>query len=127
LFQSLVAAIGAAGLAETLSGSEIITVLAPSDEAFAKLAPGTLEELLADIPKLQELLKNHVVGSSLNSKKLGLLNGQTIETLHGTKLGVKVNKVDGEITIDGVAKVTQPDIKCSNGYIHVINTVLVPK
>lgn len=125
-FNTLVAAVKAAGLAETLSGG-LITVFAPTDEAFAKLEPGTVEALLADIPKLQDVLKNHVVGSSVSSKKVSLLNGQSVETLLGSKLPIKVGKQDGEITIDSSAKVTQKDVKCSNGYIHIIDTVLVPK
>lgn len=124
-FNTLVAAVKAAGLVDTLS-TGLITVLAPTDEAFAKLEPGTVDALLADIPKLQEVLKNHVIGSSVSSKKVALLNGQTVETLLGKKLPVKVGKMDGEITIDGV-KVTQKDVKCSNGYIHIIDAVLVPK
>eukprot|EP01036_Dinobryon_divergens_P022343 gene22343-30588_t len=124
-FQTLVAAVTAAGLADTLSGG-LLTVLAPTDEAFQKLPEGTVEGLLADIPRLQEVLKNHVIGISVSSKKVALLNGQTVETLHGSKLAVKVNKMDQAITIEG-AKVTTADLKCSNGYIHVIDTVLVPK
>ena len=120
----------------------LITVLAPTDEAFAKLEPGTVEALLADVPKLQDVLKNHVIGSSVSSKKISLLTGQTVETLLGllkflqslislylslgTKLAVKVGKQDGEISIDS-AKVKTKDVKCSNGYIHIIDTVLVPK
>eukprot|EP00597_Dinobryon_sp_UTEXLB2267_P004649 CAMPEP_0170068774 /NCGR_PEP_ID=MMETSP0019_2-20121128/7661_1 /TAXON_ID=98059 /ORGANISM="Dinobryon sp., Strain UTEXLB2267" /LENGTH=207 /DNA_ID=CAMNT_0010276579 /DNA_START=162 /DNA_END=785 /DNA_ORIENTATION=+ len=125
-FKTLVAAVTAAGLVDTLSGG-LMTVLAPSDDAFAKLPEGTVEGLLADIPKLQQVLQNHVISSSLNSKKIALLNGQSFETLLGSKIGVKVNKMDNVITLDGSVKVTEANIKCSNGYIHVIDTVLVPK
>eukprot|EP01038_Epipyxis_sp_PR26KG_P009866 gene9866-13273_t len=123
-FTTLVAAVQAAGLVDTLKGG-LITVLAPSDEAFAKLPPGTVEGLLADIPKLQNVLKHHVLDGSSNSKKIGTLNGQTVDTLLGTKLNIKVGKQDKEVTIEN-AKVTAVDIKCLNGLIHVIDTVLIP-
>jgi uncharacterized surface protein with fasciclin (FAS1) repeats len=83
--------------------------------------------LLQDIPKLQEVLKNHVIGSSLSSKKIAMQTGQSLETLLGSKISIKVNKVDNIITLDGGAKVLTADVKCSNGYIHIIDTVLVPK
>jgi uncharacterized surface protein with fasciclin (FAS1) repeats len=122
--QTLVAAVQAAGLVDTLS-TELLTVLAPSDEAFAKLEPGTVEGLLANIPKLSALLKYHVIAGSTNSKKVATLNGQSIATLQGSALAVKVAKVDGAISI-GTAKVVRADIKTSNGVIHVLDSVLIP-
>ena len=122
-FSTLVAAVKAAGLVEALSGG-LITVLAPTDEAFAKLEAGTVEALLNDIPKLQTILKHHVIEGSNNSKRVAELNGKTATSLNGTPLGVKTNR-DGEISIDG-AKVTA-SVKCSNGIIHVLDTVLIPK
>lgn len=114
----------AAGLVDALKGP-LMTVLAPTDDAFAKLEPGTVEGLLADIPKLQAVLKYHVIEGSNNSKKVVALNGQSIKTLHGGDLSVKVAKQDGTVTI-GTAKVVQADIKCKNGVIHVIDSVLIP-
>eukprot|EP01041_Mallomonas_annulata_P014372 gene14372-30607_t len=125
-FGTLVAAVQAAGLVDTLKGTGPLTVLAPSEEAFAKLAPGTLEGLLADIPQLTALLTFHVLPAQYKSKKIARLNGEKIVTVNGKTLAVKVDKKDQTVSIEG-AKFLTTDIKCSNGMIHVIDTVLIPK
>lgn len=128
-FQTLVAAVQAAGLVEALKGKGPFTVFAPTDEAFAKLEkakPGILADLLKpeNKTKLQTILKYHVVPSEVraaNVKKLK--NGTMVETLAGKKIKIG-NK--GGVTIDN-AKVVKTDILCTNGVIHVIDTVLIPK
>lgn len=119
-FETLVAAVSAAGLVDTLKGDGPFTVFAPTDEAFAALPEGTVEGLLADIPALTEVLTYHVVSGKVMSTDLS--DGMTAATVQG-----------GEITIDlsnGVmvnnATVTAADIETSNGVIHVIDTVLLP-
>lgn len=123
-FATLLQAATAAGLAGSLANEKYFTVFAPTDEAFAKLAPGTVEALLADIPKLQTVLKHHVLAGPLWSKKLIKAKDSTLKTLQGTELAVKVNK-DEEVTIEK-AKVVQLGIKCGNGIIHTIDSVLMP-
>jgi len=119
-FQTLVTAVQHAGLAEALAGPGPITVFAPTDEAFAKLPVGTVEGLLQDIPKLQAILKFHVVpgrmGSSdvASSRELPTLNGQSIS----------VDATDG-VRVNG-ANVVTADIEAENGVIHVIDTVILP-
>lgn len=121
-FATLVQAVAAAGLVDVLKGGQY-TVLAPSDEAFAKLPAGTVEGLLTDIPKLQAVLKHHVVKGWSNAKTVEGL--KTLNTLQGTTLAVKLNKNDNVLSLDS-AKVVTADIKCQNGVIHVIDSVLIP-
>ena len=120
-FNTLVAAVKAAGLADTLSGKGPYTVFAPTDAAFAKLPAGTVDALLKDVPKLKAILTYHVVAGSVMAKdvKTGMVktvNGQSINVVAGAS-GVTVND----------AKVTATDVAASNGVIHVIDTVLLPK
>lgn len=120
-FNTLVAAVKAAGLADTLSGKGPFTVFAPTDAAFAKLPAGTVDALLKDVPKLKAILTYHVVAGSVMAKdvKTGMVktvNGQSINVVAAAS-GVTVND----------AKVTAVDVKASNGVIHVIDTVLLPK
>ena len=120
-FNTLVAAVKAAGLAETLSGKGPYTVFAPTDAAFAKLPPGTVDALLKDVPKLKAILTYHVVSGKVMAKdvKTGAVptvNGQSINITAGAG-GVAVND----------AKVTATDVAASNGVIHVVDTVLMPK
>eukprot|EP01040_Poterioochromonas_malhamensis_P008221 gene8221-8891_t len=124
-FTKLVDAVKAAGLAESLQKG-LLTVFAPSDEAFAQLPEGALEGLLSDIPKLQRLLKNHVIDGTYSGKKLLGVSGQGLKTLADTELKIKAGRGENSILV-GDAEVTKTNIKCSNGYIHVINTVLLPK
>ena len=119
-FKTLVAAVHAAGLVDTLQGNGPFTVFAPTDEAFAKLPAGTVEGLLKDLPKLKSVLTYHVVSGKLLAKDVGGV--KSAMTVQGGNLrvdashGVKIND----------AKVTQADIEASNGVIHVIDTVLLP-
>ena len=122
-FKTLVAAVQAAGLVETLNGAGPFTVFAPTDEAFAKLPAGTLEMLLKpeNKAKLAAILTYHVVPGAVKAadvvklKNAGTVNGQRVDI-----------KVDGaKVTVDGAA-VTATDIACSNGVIHVIDTVILP-
>jgi uncharacterized surface protein with fasciclin (FAS1) repeats len=119
-FKTLVTAVKAAGLVDTLKSAGPFTVFAPTDAAFAKLPPGTLESLLKDTDKLRAVLTYHVVpGRLMASDVVKLTSAKTVE---GASLridassGVKV----------GDANVVKTDIVCSNGVIHVIDSVLVP-
>jgi uncharacterized surface protein with fasciclin (FAS1) repeats len=121
-FKTLVAAVKAAGLAGTLSGEGPFTVFAPTDEAFAKLPKGTVEDLLKpeNKQKLIAVLTYHVIGvkvmsSDVNSGKVATVNGQKI-SIKANENGIRVDK----------AKVVKTDIAASNGVIHVIDTVLLP-
>jgi uncharacterized surface protein with fasciclin (FAS1) repeats len=128
-FQTLVAAVKAAGLAETLKGKGPFTVFAPTDEAFAKLPKGTLERLLRPENKqeLADILTYHVVAGAVGSgdaKKLDFA-----PTVLGQALRLQVVEVvDGAraLSVDG-ATVVQADIACANGVIHVIDRVVLPR
>ena len=121
-FKTLVTAVKEAGLVEALKGPGPLTVFAPTDEAFAKLPKGALEGLLADKEKLAAVLKYHVVPGKVMAadvvklKEAKSLQGQTIAIQ--AKDGVKLN---------GAANVIKTDIECSNGVIHVIDSVILPK
>lgn len=119
-FNTLVAAVKAAGLVETLKSPGPFTVFAPTDDAFNKLPEGTVDSLLNDIPQLTKILTYHVVsGKVLSSDVVNLDKATTVE---GSDLkidassGVKVNE----------ATVVTPDIEADNGVIHVIDSVLIP-
>lgn len=120
-FSTLVAAIKAAGLDETLAGEGPFTVFAPTNEAFDALPEGTLETLLAD-PKgaLTQILKLHVISGSVDSEAAIAAAGGTVDTLGGP---VSVKVADGELVIGGATVVTA-DIPASNGTIHVIDAVI---
>jgi uncharacterized surface protein with fasciclin (FAS1) repeats len=119
-FGTLVAAVKAAGLVETLKGKGPFTVFAPTDEAFAKLPAGTVDGLLKDIPKLKKILTYHVVsGKVMAADVTKLKSAKTVEgsdVAIDTSKGVKVND----------STVTTPDVAADNGVIHVIDTVLMP-
>lgn len=123
-FTTLVAAVQAAGLAEKLSGPGPFTVFAPTNEAFTKLPPGTLEELLKpeNKAKLVSVLTYHVVPGNVKAKDVVKLKEAT--TVAGSNVAIVVK--NGVIMIDG-AKVVQTDITSSNGVIHVIDAVILPK
>ena len=121
-FSTLEKALSAAGLTETLKGAGPYTVLAPSDEAFAKIAPKDLDALLANKDLLAKVLKYHVISGNVPSADVAGMTEAT--TLEGSKIKIKV--VDGKVTLNGTSQVTSPDIAASNGTIHVINTVLMP-
>jgi uncharacterized surface protein with fasciclin (FAS1) repeats len=124
-FKTLAAALKAAGLIDALKGDGPFTVFAPTDEAFAKLPAGTVEMLLKpeNKEKLKAILLYHVVPGNVTADQVTKLNGQSVKTLQGSSLQVKTGH---GVRIDN-AKVTQTDIKASNGVIHVIDTVLLPK
>ncbi|HEU4712546.1 MAG TPA: fasciclin domain-containing protein [Pyrinomonadaceae bacterium] len=124
-FKTLAAALEAAGLIDALNGEGPFTVFAPTDEAFAKLPAGTLESLLKpeNKEKLKSILLYHVVPGNVAAKQVMKLNGRTVKTLEGGS--IKVSIIHG-VTVDD-ARVTKTDIQASNGVIHVIDTVLVPK
>jgi uncharacterized surface protein with fasciclin (FAS1) repeats len=119
-FKTLVTAVKAAGLADTLQGSGPFTVFAPTDDAFAKLPAGTVEGLLKDLPKLKSVLTYHVVPGKVLAKDVAGL--KTAKTVQGGDIRVDANN---GVKINN-AKVTQADIEASNGIIHVIDTVLIP-
>ena len=122
-FSTLVTAIKAAGLAETLNGEGPFTVFAPTNEAFAKVDKEALAALLKDKEKLAAVLKCHAVSGKVMAEDVMKLDGKEVETLQGSKF--KVTAVDKVVKIgDATVKVT--DIKCKNGVIHVIDTVLMP-
>jgi len=123
-FNTLVAAVKAAGLVETLKGAGPFTVFAPTDAAFAKLPAGTLDTLLKpeSKAKLQGILTYHVVPGKVMAADVVKL--KTAKTVQGQDLTIKV---DGSTVMVDNAKVTQTDIACSNGVIHVIDTVVLPK
>lgn len=123
-FNTLVAALQAADLVETMRSAGPFTVFAPTDAAFAKLPAGTLENLLKPENKaqLQAILTYHVVpGRVMASDVVKLASAKTV---NGQPVMVEVNS--GTVMIDN-AKVTQTDILCSNGVIHVIDSVILPK
>ncbi|MCY7278254.1 MAG: fasciclin domain-containing protein [Phormidesmis sp. CAN_BIN44] len=119
-FTTLVAAVKAAGLVETLKGAGPFTVFAPTDEAFAKLPAGTVEGLLKDLPKLKKILTYHVVSGKVMAADVVKL--KSAKTVEGSEVkidasnGVKVNN----------ATVVTPDVAADNGVIHIIDTVLLP-
>jgi uncharacterized surface protein with fasciclin (FAS1) repeats len=122
-FTTLAQALEAAGLVETLQGEGPFTVFAPTDEAFAKLPEGTLEDLLKPENKdqLTDILTYHVVEGEVTSDQLE--DGQMAMTLQGGELPVSI--MGGTVMV-GDATVTTPDVRASNGVIHVIDTVLLP-
>ena len=122
-FETLVAAVKAAGLVETLSGPGPLTVFAPTDEAFANLPDGTLDELLKpeNRDRLTAILTYHVVPGRVDAATVSGLSNAT--TVNGQRVDVSA---DDGVMIDG-AKVVQADIDCDNGIIHVIDEVLLPE
>ena len=119
-FTTLVAAIEAAGLVETLKGEGPFTVFAPTDEAFAALPEGTVEGLLEDPEALAGILTYHVVPGNVMSTDL--TDGMTAETVNGAEVTITV----GDMVMVNDATVTTADIEATNGVIHVIDTVIMP-
>jgi uncharacterized surface protein with fasciclin (FAS1) repeats len=121
---TLVAAVTAAGLVETLSGTGPFTIFAPTNAAFAALPAGTVEDLLKpeNKEKLTSILTYHVVAGNVMSAQLS--DGQKVVTLNGQELTVAIK--DGVVTING-AKVVAADLAGSNGVIHVVDGVILPK
>jgi uncharacterized surface protein with fasciclin (FAS1) repeats len=123
-FNTLVATVKAAGLVETLKGAGPFTVFAPTDEAFAKLPAGTLDNLLKpeNKTKLQNILKYHVVAGRVMAADVVKLHSAA--TVEGQNVTIKTE--NGAVMVDG-AHVTKTDIGASNGVIHVIDAVILPK
>lgn len=123
-FETLVAAVQAAGLVDTLKGEGPFTVFAPTDEAFAALPEGTLDELLMpeNVETLQAILTYHVVaGNVMAEDAMGL---DSAETVQGQS--ITITTMDGSVMIND-ATVIQADIETTNGIIHVIDGVLLPE
>ncbi len=122
-FSTLVAAVKAAGLAETLSGTGPFTVFAPTNAAFAKLPAGAVDNLLKpeNKAKLAAVLTYHVVPGKIMAADV---KPNKVKTVQGSDLDIQVK--DGVVTVDG-AKVIKTDIVGSNGVIHVIDSVVMPK
>ena len=120
-FKTLVTAIQAAGLVDTLKSKGPFTVFAPTDEAFAKLPAGTVEALLKDKAKLAGILTYHVVPAAVMAKDV---KPGDVKTVNGQS--IKITTAGGKVMVNN-ATVTATDIATSNGVIHVIDTVLLPK
>ncbi len=120
-FKTLVTAVTAAGLGDTLKGPGPFTVFAPTDEAFDKLPAGTVESLLKDIPKLKKILLYHVVSGKVMAADVVKL--KSADTVEGSS--VKIDASSGVKIND--ANVVSPDVAADNGVIHVIDTVLIPQ
>jgi len=121
IFKTLIKVVREAGLVDALSIEGPFTIFAPTDQAFAKLPKGTIEKLLKDKEKLTYILTYHVILNEVmayqvvNMKKTNAANGK--ELTINTKKGLKVDK----------SNIIKTDIKCTNGIIHVIDRVLIPK
>jgi transforming growth factor-beta-induced protein len=123
-FKTLGTAVGAAGLIETLKGKGPFTVFAPNDAAFAKLAAGTLDDLIKpeNKAKLAGILTYHVLAGKLSAADVQKLSSAKTVQGQSAKIAVK----NGTVFIDDAA-VVSPDIACDNGVIHVIDAVIQPK
>lgn len=122
-FKTLAAALTAADLVSTLKGAGPFTVFAPTDEAFAKLPAGTVEKLLQDIPKLASILTYHVVAGKVMAADVMTMDGQSAKTVNGAMVAISTK--DG-VKLNGASTVVKTDIVCTNGVIHVIDSVLLP-
>ncbi len=121
-FNTLVTAVKAAGLVDTLKGAGPFTVFAPTDEAFAKLPDGTVDALLKDIPKLKKILTYHVVSGKVKAADFSLTL-KSATTVEGSD--VKIDASNGSVKVND-ATVSTPDVDTDNGVIHIIDTVLIP-
>jgi uncharacterized surface protein with fasciclin (FAS1) repeats len=125
-FKTLVAATQAAGLVETLNTKGPYTLFAPTDEAFAKLPPGTVDSLLKDIPKLTSILTYHVIEGAVPAAEV--IVHKNLTTLQGQDLKVDASKwhLHKSVKIND-ADIITADVKADNGVIHIIDKVLMPK
>lgn len=125
-FGTLVKAVKAAGLVDTLSSKGPFTVFAPTDDAFAKLPAGTVEGLLRDKEKLASILTYHVVPGRVTSSEVVKL--KSAKTVQGQEIKIDAAKwhLHRNVKVSG-ANVVKTDIECSNGVIHVIDRVILPK
>ncbi|MDJ0769244.1 MAG: fasciclin domain-containing protein [Ilumatobacter sp.] len=125
-FETLVAAVQAAGLVDTLSSEGPFTVFAPTDEAFATALDSldlTAEELLADTDTLTSILTYHVIPGAVPAADVVTLDGQSVETVNGAEVAISI---DGDTVMVNDSIVSAVDVDASNGIIHVIDTVLLP-
>ena len=122
-FNTLIAAVKAAGLVETLQGAGPFTVFAPTDAAYAKLPKGTVEALLKDKEKLAAILTYHVVSGKVMAADIIRSGGAEPATVNGAPVSITIR--DGFVYVDA-AQVTTADIQASNGVIHVIDSVIIP-
>jgi uncharacterized surface protein with fasciclin (FAS1) repeats len=120
-FKTLVQAVQAAGLVETLNGTGPFTVFAPTDDAFAQIPQETLQAVLADKEKLTAILTYHVVPGKLMAADV--VNSTQLQTVQGQSITVST---EGGVRVDD-ANVIQTDIEADNGVIHVIDRVIMPK
>ena len=125
-FKTLAAALGAADLVDTLKSTGPFTVFAPTDDAFAKLPEGTVADLLKpeNKAKLASILTYHVISGEVMASTVVTMDGKTAATVNGASVTIGVK--DGKVTVDDATVVTT-DIKTSNGVIHVIDSVMIPK
>jgi uncharacterized surface protein with fasciclin (FAS1) repeats len=125
-FKTLVTAVQAAGLVDTLKGTGPFTVFAPTDDAFAKLPKGTVENLLKDIPKLKSILTYHVVEGAVPAADV--VQHKNITTLQGQDVKIDAAKwhIHKSVKVND-ANIVKADIGADNGVIHVIDKVLMPK
>jgi len=121
-FNTLAAALTAADLVATLQGPGPFTVLAPTDEAFAKIPEADLQALLANKEELTKVLTYHVIAGDVPASQVTTLTEAT--TVEGRKITIAI--VDGKVVLNGNVNVTATDVKASNGVIHVIDAVLMP-
>ena len=122
--KTLVAAVKAAELVETLKGKGPFTVFAPTDKAFDKVGKEKIEDLLKDKKALAGILTYHVISGKVMAKDAIELDGKSAKTVNGKE--VKITVKDGKVYLNGKAVVIKADIETSNGVIHVIDTVLLP-
>jgi uncharacterized surface protein with fasciclin (FAS1) repeats len=125
-FKALAAALGAADLVDTLKGAGPFTVFAPTDEAFAKLPEGTVDDLLKpeNKEKLAGILTYHVLSGEVMASTVVTMDGKKAKTVNGAEVTIGVK--DGKVTVDD-ANVVTTDVKASNGVIHIIDSVMLPK
>jgi uncharacterized surface protein with fasciclin (FAS1) repeats len=121
-FKTLTSLLKQAGLAGTLQGKGSYTVFAPTDAAFAKVPKATLQALGKDKAKLRSVLLYHVAKGKLTAAKV--VKRSSVKTLNGQSVRIRVRA--GKVTVGG-ARVTTPDVAASNGVIHIINKVLIPR
>ena len=125
-FKTLVTAVKAAGLVDTLKSKGPFTVFAPTDDAFAKLPKGTVDGLLKDVPKLKAVLTYHVVPGKVMAVEVSKL--KTVKTVQGQELKIDAAKwhLHKSIKVND-ANIVKPDLVVDNGVCHVIDKVLIPK
>jgi uncharacterized surface protein with fasciclin (FAS1) repeats len=123
-FSTLVTALKAAGLVKTLEGKGPFTVFAPTNAAFAKIKKADLDALLKNKAELTKVLLYHVVAGKVMGADAMKMNGKMAKTVEGSSLSISVM---GKVLEVNKSKVTKADIEASNGVIHVIDTVLMPK